>query len=182
MERDWTAIERGVARLEKMADWVAEHKDDISDWIDSAVKAIYSFVTALDRAAEAVGGWKNVLIALAALKVLTMVASLIQLAGAIGSIGAALGLIGGGTAAAGILATIGAAAAPAALAVGALALAVVGMAAALKAMDSDVDEKNHRDDGDDSPRDFGERLRRLVGWAARERLSLQQHGPDGSRP
>ncbi len=137
------AIERGVARLEKMADWVAAHKDDISKWIDSTVSAIGDFVSALDRAAQAVGGWKNVLIALAALKVLGMVASVVQLAGALAGVGAALGGIASGAAAVGILGAIGASAGTAALAVGALGLAVVGMSAALNAADPDVDEKNH---------------------------------------
>lgn len=89
------AIDQLVGYLQRLADWVASHKDDITGWIDGAVKALVEFGKEANAAAEAVGGWKNVLIGLAAIKVLSMVSPLFSLASALGSVGSALGLIGG---------------------------------------------------------------------------------------
>ncbi|KAA1013033.1 hypothetical protein FVF58_09590 [Paraburkholderia panacisoli] len=86
-------FELWLQKLQAMADWVADHKQDISNWVNETVNAIQSFISAADKAADAVGGWKNVLIALAALKVLSTVSPLLQLAGALSSVGGGLGAI-----------------------------------------------------------------------------------------
>jgi hypothetical protein len=82
-----------LQKLQAMADWVADHKADISKWVDDAVTAIRSFVDEANKAADAVGGWKNVLIALAALKVLSIASPLIQLASALTGVGGGLASI-----------------------------------------------------------------------------------------
>jgi hypothetical protein len=82
-----------LQKLQAMADWVADHKADISKWVDGAVTAIRSFVDEANKAADAVGGWKNVLIALAALKVLSIASPLIQLASALTGVGGGLASI-----------------------------------------------------------------------------------------
>lgn len=89
------AFDQLVAYLQRLADWVASHKDDITGWVNDAVKALIDFGKEVNKAAEAVGGWKNVLIALAGIKILGMVSPLFSLASALTSVGGALGAIGG---------------------------------------------------------------------------------------
>lgn len=89
-------FELWLQKLQAMADWVAGHKTDIAQWVDDAVDAVKKFVTWADQAAQSVGGWQNVLLALGTLKILSMVSPLLGLASALGSVGSALGLIGGG--------------------------------------------------------------------------------------
>ncbi|WP_176077500.1 phage tail tip lysozyme [Burkholderia dolosa] len=101
-------FEKLLGKLQNMADWVADHKADISAWIDRAVTSIEQFVEWADKAAESVGGWKNVLAAFVALKVLSLVAPLLQLGAALGGIGSSLGIIGTlGPAALAVLAGLG---------------------------------------------------------------------------
>jgi hypothetical protein len=90
------AFDSLIGYIQRMGDWVVSHKDDITKWVNGAVKAIQEFASEADKAAQMVGGWKNVLIALAAIKILGMVSPLFQLASALGSVGSALGVIGGG--------------------------------------------------------------------------------------
>lgn len=91
------AFERLFARLEQGAAWIAAHQDDISRWIDQSVTAVVEFVRWADRAAESVGGWKNVLIGLLAIKVVGIIAGIVQLGGAL--LGVASAVTGIGTAA-----------------------------------------------------------------------------------
>lgn len=97
------AIERLFAKLEKGARWIADHKDDIAKWVDDAITAITDLIKWVDSAAESLGGWKNVLIALIGLKlggfVLSLAgvaAQLVAIAGAAPAAGAALALLGKG--------------------------------------------------------------------------------------
>jgi len=98
------AIKELLSKLEEAAGWVANHKEDIKEWIKESVITIKDFVIWADKAAESAGGWKNVIMALIALRVGT---GLIQLAATLASIGSSLGLIGGGGAALGVLAKVG---------------------------------------------------------------------------
>jgi hypothetical protein len=90
------AFDTLIGYVKQLGDWVVSHKDDITNWVNGAVKSIQDFAKMANDAAEAVGGWKNVLIGLAAIKVLGMVSPLLSLAGALTSVGSALGIIGGG--------------------------------------------------------------------------------------
>lgn len=90
------AFDTLIGYIKQLGDWVVSHKDDITNWVDGAVDAIKHFAKIADDAAQAVGGWKNVLIGLAAIKVLGMVSPLFQLASALSSVGSALGIVGGG--------------------------------------------------------------------------------------
>lgn len=83
-------FEKWTQKLQQFADWVADHKADISQWVDAAVTAVQRFVQWADKAADSVGGWKNVLIALAALKVLSMSSGILSLAAAFLKLGGAL--------------------------------------------------------------------------------------------
>ncbi len=87
------AFDSLLGYIKQLGDWVVTHKDDITAWVNGAVKAIQSFAKEANKAAESVGGWKNVLIGLAAIKVLAMVAPLLQLAGALGGVGGGLARI-----------------------------------------------------------------------------------------
>ncbi|WP_157653235.1 phage tail tip lysozyme [Burkholderia ubonensis] len=87
-------FEKLLGKLQNMADWVADHKADISAWIDRAVTSVQQFVQWADKAAESVGGWKNVLIAFAGLKLLSMASGVLSLAGAFLKLGGALGAVG----------------------------------------------------------------------------------------
>ncbi|NPT59109.1 phage tail tip lysozyme [Paraburkholderia elongata] len=84
-------FELWLQKLQKLADWVADHKADIAQWVDGAVASVQKFITTIDKAADSIGGWKNVLIALAAIKILSMTTSLLSLAGALTGVGGALG-------------------------------------------------------------------------------------------
>lgn len=95
-------LEQLAGKLMKAAEYAADHKDDIVEWAKAAVTAIEDLVRWADKAAESVGGWKNVLIGLAALKVLSMAANLLKLAGAFRALAAGIGAANG-TAAGGAL-------------------------------------------------------------------------------
>ncbi|VVD90512.1 hypothetical protein PCO31110_01594 [Pandoraea communis] len=95
-------LEQLAGKLMKAAEYAADHKEDIVEWAKSAVTAIEDLVQWADKAAESVGGWKNVLIGLAALKVLSMAANLLKLAGAFRALAAGIGAANG-TAAGGAL-------------------------------------------------------------------------------
>jgi hypothetical protein len=90
------AFDTLIGYIKQLGDWVVSHKDDIANWVSGAVDAIKHFTKIADDAAQAVGGWQNVLIGLAAIKVLGMVSPLFQLASALTSVGSALGIVGGG--------------------------------------------------------------------------------------
>lgn len=103
-------FELWLQKLQAMADWVADHKTDIAKWVDDAVIAVQKFVTWAGNAADSVGGWKTVLEGLVALKILSMTGNLLGLAGALSSVGGALGALSVGAPIAG-LAVLAAAAA-----------------------------------------------------------------------
>lgn len=83
-------FDRLLGWLQQLADWIDQHKNDIAKWVDAAVDAFQRFVQWADKAADSVGGWKNVLIALAALKVLSMSSGILSLAAAFIQLGTAL--------------------------------------------------------------------------------------------
>lgn len=83
-----------MPQLDRFTDWLNENQGNIKAWADKAVAAIEQFVKWADSAAQSVGGWKTVLLALLALKIGSMVTPLLLLAGALGKVGGGLGLIG----------------------------------------------------------------------------------------
>lgn len=89
------SIKKILDLFERFGNWVSEHQNDINQWIDMAVTKFREFTNWADRAAKSVGGWTNVLIALAAIKVLSMVGKLFLLARALLKVGKAFGLISG---------------------------------------------------------------------------------------
>ena len=93
-----------LPRFDQLVTWIETHKEDITNWVDGAVKGFSEFVERLDKAADSIGGWKTVLIALLALKVLSFATDMLVLAAAIGKVGAGLGVIGS---AAGVLKLLG---------------------------------------------------------------------------
>lgn len=110
--------------LDRLANWLNAHADQIgaqvqqmalqfAAWVKSVnwgdvIKEVKSFFATLDRAAQSLGGWKVVLGALIALKVLSIVSPVLQLAGALSSLGGSLGIIGRlGPAAIAVLAGLG---------------------------------------------------------------------------
>lgn len=123
------AFERLLKAAQRMGDYVLEHRQDIVNWVDRAVTAIGKFVDIADKAAQSVGGWTNVLLALGGLKLLSMVSPLLSLAGALTGIATSLGLIGGVSGAAGITA------------LGALGVAAGGIALATYSKNLNAGEK-----------------------------------------
>lgn len=99
-------IDLFVERLTKLSQWAVDHKDDIARWVDNTIKWIKDFAKTADGAAEAVGGWKNVLYALAAFKAVSIAADLVGLAGSLFQVGRALGVIGGAGGAVGVLGSL----------------------------------------------------------------------------
>lgn len=97
-----------MPQFDRFTNWLSSHQADIETWANKAVSAIETFVKWANEAAESVGGWKNVLIGLLALKVATMVAPLISLAAALLSVGSALGVVALGTGGLAILAALAA--------------------------------------------------------------------------
>jgi len=99
-------IEDLTKKFIQFADYIAAHKDDIKQWVDKAVVVIKEFVSWTDKAAQSVGGWTNVIIILAGLKVGS---GIIQLAAYLFAISRSLGVIGTvGAGAAGVLGSIAA--------------------------------------------------------------------------
>lgn len=94
-----------MPQLERFADWIVAHKEDIAQWVEKTVKWIEEFASTLDKGAKSVGGWETVLIALIALQFAPLIAGVVSLAAAFVKLGAALGVIGGttGTGALGVL-------------------------------------------------------------------------------
>lgn len=86
-------FEKWIGQLQKASDWVAAHKGDISEWLDEANKDVSKFVEMANDAAQAVGGWKNVIVALGALKILSIAMPLFRLASALGGVGGGLARI-----------------------------------------------------------------------------------------
>lgn len=76
--------------LERMAEWVAGHQTTITAWIDKAIRVFERFARQVQSAVNAVGGWKNVLIGLAALKIASMASGVLSLAAAFLRLSAAL--------------------------------------------------------------------------------------------
>jgi hypothetical protein len=80
--------------LEDLVGWLDAHKEDIAKWFEDAVKRIEEFAKSANKAADSVGGWQTILVALIGLKLLSFTANLIGMAGALGRVGSALGMIG----------------------------------------------------------------------------------------
>lgn len=96
------AFERLISLAQDWGDYLLENRDEIVEWVDGAAQAIVKFIDAVDSAAQAVGGWQNVLLALGALKILSWANSLLSLASALGAVATALGTLGGAGAARGL--------------------------------------------------------------------------------
>lgn len=96
------AFERIISLAQGWGDYLLENRDEIVEWVDAAAQAIVKFVDAVDSAAQAVGGWQNVLLALGTLKILSWANSLLSLASALGAVATALGTLGGAGAARGL--------------------------------------------------------------------------------
>ncbi len=76
--------------LMKLAQWAADHREDIKAWAQKAVEWIGKFVDKANEAAQALGGWKIVLEGLLALKIASMISPLLGLAAALTKVGLAL--------------------------------------------------------------------------------------------
>lgn len=101
------ALQEALAYMQKLANWAITHKATIRQWVDEAVIKVREFVQWANKAADSVGGWKNVLIGLAAIKVLSIISPLLGLASALGAVANALRLIGGAGAGMGVLGKLG---------------------------------------------------------------------------
>jgi len=83
------ALKDLFAQLEKGAIWVAQ-------WVATSIVAVREFIGYADDVAKSLGGWKNVLIGLAALKIASILAPLASLALGLAGVGASLaGVVAG---------------------------------------------------------------------------------------
>lgn len=87
-------FDRLLVYFTQLGDWVATHDKEITQWVNEFVNDLIKFAHKADDAAQAVGGWQTILVALLALKMLSFTADLIGMAGALGRVGSALGLVG----------------------------------------------------------------------------------------
>jgi hypothetical protein len=101
-------IDMLVEKLTKLSQWAVDHKDDIARWVDNMIVWIKDFAKTANSAAEAVGGWKNVLIGLAAFKALSVAASLATLASSLMGVATGMSAIAGAGGALGVLGKLGA--------------------------------------------------------------------------
>ncbi|MKD05588.1 lytic transglycosylase domain-containing protein [Salmonella enterica subsp. enterica] len=62
--------------LEKLGDWMQQHPEEVSKFITGFLDKVESIASKANEAADAVGGWKNVIIALIGLKVASWVLGL----------------------------------------------------------------------------------------------------------
>ncbi|EKE0337579.1 transglycosylase SLT domain-containing protein [Salmonella enterica] len=62
--------------LEKLGDWMQQHPDEVNKFITGFLDKVESIASTANEAADAVGGWKNVIIALIGLKVASWVLGL----------------------------------------------------------------------------------------------------------
>lgn len=98
-----------VGLLTRMSDWFAAHADQIGtqvkeladrfvawvtsiDW-DKLIADVKDFFAQLDQAAKSLGGWKTVLEAIIALKILSFVGDVLSLARAFTALGSSLGAV-----------------------------------------------------------------------------------------
>lgn len=96
-------LQKLIDWFNSIAQWVDTHQDTITRWMNEAIAAVKGFWKEVDAAAKAVGGWKVVLGALLALKILQFLSPLGMLASLLWSVGRALGLISAASAAVGVL-------------------------------------------------------------------------------
>lgn len=88
------AFERIIEWLERLAVWFDQHSDEVAQGVGSFIDKVIEFARVADKAAQSVGGWQNVLIALAGLKLASMTSGLLGVAGALVSVGGGLAKIG----------------------------------------------------------------------------------------
>ncbi|HFW3714929.1 TPA: transglycosylase SLT domain-containing protein [Salmonella enterica subsp. enterica serovar 6,7:y:-] len=62
--------------LEKLGDWMQQHPEEVNNFITGFLDKVESIASKANEAADAVGGWKNVIIALIGLKVASWVLGL----------------------------------------------------------------------------------------------------------
>ncbi|EBC3783221.1 lytic transglycosylase domain-containing protein [Salmonella enterica] len=62
--------------LEKLGDWMQQHREEVNNFITGFLDKVESIASKANEAADAVGGWKNVIIALIGLKVASWVLGL----------------------------------------------------------------------------------------------------------
>lgn len=95
--------------LQQLADWVANNKDAIATKVTALVDGFVAFAKSADQAVQSLGGWKNILLFLAGLKLVSMTSGLLGLAGSLTTVGSALGALGGTAAVGGLAVLAGAA-------------------------------------------------------------------------
>lgn len=77
-------------KFQVWANWAMSHQTQIVGWVDAFVDGLVKLGAEVNKAVQFLGGWKDVLIGLAAVKVLSMVSPLLSLAGALGKVGGSL--------------------------------------------------------------------------------------------
>jgi hypothetical protein len=106
------ALYKIMGAFEKLANWLIAHQGDITKWVDLSIKKvgeffaqfqefigahkkdIDGFLSGVNKVVEAIGGWKNVLLGLAAFKLTTLVAELTGVLSVVRGITGAAGLAG----------------------------------------------------------------------------------------
>ena len=101
------ALRQLQGQMSVWASWLIAHQTQIVGWVKEFVAGLIEFAHVANNAVKGVGGWKVVLGALLALKVLSFVSPLLSLAGALAKVGGGLAEIAGGSGALSVLGKLG---------------------------------------------------------------------------
>lgn len=82
-----------TAIAQQITDWLNDPKTDIVGWVNATTSAMGQFMTGVNEAAKSVGGWKNILIGLVAIRTAVFAGEMVVLAASIAKVAASLGLI-----------------------------------------------------------------------------------------
>ncbi len=100
------AIKQLQAQMSVWASWLIAHRTQIVGWVETFAQDLVTLAKNINHVVEEFGGWRNVLIALAAIKVMSMVGPFLSLAAAIAKIGSSLAGVSAASGAVGVLTRI----------------------------------------------------------------------------
>ncbi|MBU2841853.1 phage tail tip lysozyme [Acidithiobacillus thiooxidans] len=130
-----------LVKLQGWANWAMSHQSQIVGWVDVFVAGLTKLGIEINKGVQWFGGWKDVLLTLAGLKLASMIAGFGQLAWSIGLVATSLARVAGLGGAAKVLSSAAGAAAGGATLAGGLAV-LAGGGAMLYSQDLDVGEES----------------------------------------
>jgi len=92
------AIKWAIFQFERFGEWILAHKDEFVVMVKDWYKSAQPFLNQIDELVQKMGGWENILIGLAAIRLLPLINSLGLLALSLGKVSMALGVMWAGMA------------------------------------------------------------------------------------